>query len=155
MDTKSNMIDAFNHKGADSMATRNQYASGVLDWCTQDQKSIDELINEVEELAINRAKKGVESLTYEQKEKMTALIIAALDDPTEFFIELDNLDVIVRFFAKYMLTKEQKYLEMAWSLISRDFVANFDEPLDNLINLYIQAYDMVPKILNLRVGGCR
>lgn len=135
------------------MTEKKQYGTSLLDWCTKDQKSINALMEYIEELADDRAWKGKVSLNDEQKEKSVALIIAALDDPTEWFINLEHLDVITRYLAQYMLTNDKEQLDSAWSLIKRFAIDHFEESIDKLVDMMVSANHVSTTILSRCAGG--
>lgn len=135
------------------MTAKKQYGTSLLDWCTKDQKSINALMEYIEELADDRVWKGKASLNDEQKEKSVALIIAALDDPTEWFINLEHLDVITRYLAQYMLTNNKEQLDSAWSLIKGFAIDHFEDSLDKLVDMMVSANYVSTTILSRCAGG--
>jgi|SRR5271154_1922787 len=123
----------------------------ILEWLSQDKSSVDSFMDNIEDVAIikNHDYRG---LSQTEKEETASLLIAALDDPTEWLININDLDSFIRSLAKYKLTHKKEYLDKALEIFDKNLVEHFSEHLDNFISAKWHEHLQASSILKLRRG---
>lgn len=120
----------------------------IIELCEKDAKSTDKFINNIDWLVTEDKKSSFSSLSEPQKEEAVALLIAALEDPAEWFINLDDLDAIVRSLAKFMMTGKSEHRDYAMTLFKANALKHFANFIDDLISTRHQEHQA--NIRNLR-----
>lgn len=112
----------------------------VLELCTKDQKSIEEFVDDVQSQVVDEGAQSFQSLDEGDQERMVALLIAALDESEDWFINLDDIDMITRSFAKAMRTHEPEDNDYALSLFKVNAIKYFKGHLDDFISIKRREY---------------
>lgn len=107
--------------------------STALELCTKDQLAIAKLKENIEDLITDQRATSFHNLNEDAQQTVMAHLLLALDDPQEWLANCDDADMIMRSFAKYILTRSIDDLSYFLSLLCENAITHFAEHLDEII----------------------
>lgn len=104
----------------------------LLELLSKDKASVALFMNNIEGLATKK-NHDYNNISDTEKEETRALLIAALEDPTDWLINSADLDVFVRSLVKYKATQNKEHLDQALELFNASFEKDFADSLNDLV----------------------
>lgn len=129
----NNVIMYQNNTEDYSRLWRGHQLFSILELCTKDERAINRFKNDVEWLVCEENYSSFYDLCETEKYNIVGLLLAALDDPTEWFVNTKNADSIMRYFGKYLCSFKVNDKEHYLNLLKAEAIKHFSEYLDQYI----------------------